>query len=144
MRQLTALDEQFLALEGPRHYGHVGAVAVVDPSTTPGGRLELLMNTVDPETLETRIEWEHFAVNRGGHLTQVRPFPISVATDRVDSAAGPAELPHIERAALLERLGVRASYMGVGVDRIDYTKGIPERFRGIEAFLENCPSYRGS
>ncbi|MGB0093095.1 MAG: wax ester/triacylglycerol synthase domain-containing protein, partial [Solirubrobacteraceae bacterium] len=42
MRQLTALDEQFLALEGPRHYGHVGAVAVVDPSTTPGGRLELL------------------------------------------------------------------------------------------------------
>ena len=32
--------------------------------------------------------------------------------------------------------------MGVGVDRIDYTKGIPERFRGIEAFLENCPSYR--
>ena len=40
-------------------------------------------------------------------------------------------------------LGVRASYMGVGVDRIDYTKGIPERFRGIEAFLENCPSYRG-
>jgi trehalose-6-phosphate synthase len=99
------------------------------------------LNTVD-RTLETRIEWEHFAVNRGGHLTQVRPFPISVATDRVDSSAGPAELPHIERAALLERLGVRASYMGVGVDRIDYTKGIPERFRGIEQFLENCPSYR--
>ena len=99
------------------------------------------LNTVD-RTLETRIEWEHFAVNRGGHLTQVRPFPISVATDRVDSTPYPAELPHIERSALLERLGVRASYMGVGVDRIDYTKGIPERFRGIEAFLENCPSYR--
>src|SRR5512140_2941079 len=33
--------------------------------------------------------------------------------------------------------------MGIGVDRIDYTKGIPERFRGIEAFLENCPAYRG-
>ena len=30
---------------------------------------------------------------------------------------------------------VRAAFMGVGVDRIDYTKGIPERFRGIEAFL---------
>ena len=42
MRQLTALDEQFLALEGSRHYGHIGAVAVVDPSTAPGGRLELL------------------------------------------------------------------------------------------------------
>jgi WS/DGAT/MGAT family acyltransferase len=41
MRQLTALDEQFLALEGPRHYGHVGGVAVIDPSTAPGGRLDL-------------------------------------------------------------------------------------------------------
>jgi len=41
VRQLTALDEQFLALEGPRHYGHVGSVAVVDPSTAPGGKLDL-------------------------------------------------------------------------------------------------------
>jgi WS/DGAT/MGAT family acyltransferase len=41
VRQLTALDEQFLALEGPRHYGHVGGVAVLDPSTAPGGKLEL-------------------------------------------------------------------------------------------------------
>ena len=41
MRQLTAVDAQFLALEGPRHYGHVGGVAVVDPSTAPGGILEL-------------------------------------------------------------------------------------------------------
>ncbi len=41
MRQLTSLDEQFLALEGPRHYGHVGGVAVLDPSTAPGGKLDL-------------------------------------------------------------------------------------------------------
>jgi diacylglycerol O-acyltransferase / wax synthase len=41
VRQLTAVDAQFLALEGPRHYGHVGGVAVVDPSTAPGGILEL-------------------------------------------------------------------------------------------------------
>ena len=33
--------------------------------------------------------------------------------------------------------------MGIGVDRIDYTKGIPERFRGIERFLEKYPAYRG-
>jgi diacylglycerol O-acyltransferase / wax synthase len=41
VRQLTALDEQFLALEGPRQYGHVGGVAVIDPSTAPGGQLDL-------------------------------------------------------------------------------------------------------
>src|SRR4030081_694856 len=41
MRQLTALDSQFLALETPRQSGHVAGVAVVDPSTAPGGRLEV-------------------------------------------------------------------------------------------------------
>src|SRR5947209_494564 len=40
MRQLTALDAQFLALETPRQYGHVAGVAVVDPATAPSGRLE--------------------------------------------------------------------------------------------------------
>src|SRR5205807_8119198 len=39
MRQLTALDQQFLALEDTRHFGHVGALAVLDPSTAPGGEV---------------------------------------------------------------------------------------------------------
>src|SRR5918999_3728936 len=37
MRQLTSLDAQFLAVESPRVYGHVGGLAVYDPSTAPGG-----------------------------------------------------------------------------------------------------------
>jgi len=41
MRQLTGLDAQFLALETPRQAGHVGALAILDPSTRPSGRLEL-------------------------------------------------------------------------------------------------------
>ena len=52
------------------------------------------------------------------------------------------ETPYLKRAALLEKLGVRASFMGVGVDRVDYTKGITERFRAVERFLEKYPSYR--
>jgi diacylglycerol O-acyltransferase / wax synthase len=40
MRQLTPLDAQFLAVETSRTYGHVGGLAVYDPSTAPGGRLE--------------------------------------------------------------------------------------------------------
>src|SRR5258705_10727881 len=42
MRQLTALDQQFLALEDTRHFGHVGALAVLDPSTAPGGTVTLV------------------------------------------------------------------------------------------------------
>ncbi|HEV2999915.1 MAG TPA: wax ester/triacylglycerol synthase family O-acyltransferase [Solirubrobacteraceae bacterium] len=39
MRQLTSLDAQFLALESGSHTGHVGALAILDPSTAPGGSL---------------------------------------------------------------------------------------------------------
>jgi trehalose 6-phosphate synthase len=38
---------------------------------------------------------------------------------------------------------VESSYLGVGVDRVDYTKGIHERFRAIELFLEKYPRYQG-
>jgi WS/DGAT/MGAT family acyltransferase len=41
MRQLTTLDTQFLAVESARTYGHVGGLAVYDPSTAPGGRLNV-------------------------------------------------------------------------------------------------------
>ncbi|HEX8646991.1 MAG TPA: wax ester/triacylglycerol synthase family O-acyltransferase [Thermoleophilaceae bacterium] len=39
MRQLTSLDSQFLALESARQTGHVGGLAILDPSTAPGGSL---------------------------------------------------------------------------------------------------------
>lgn len=39
MRQLTSLDAQFLALESARQTGHVAGVAILDPSTAPGGTL---------------------------------------------------------------------------------------------------------
>jgi WS/DGAT/MGAT family acyltransferase len=39
MRQLTSLDAQFLAMESSRMYGHVGGLAIYDPSTAPGGTL---------------------------------------------------------------------------------------------------------
>jgi trehalose-6-phosphate synthase len=101
------------------------------------------LETVDA-ALESRIEWERFAVRRHDHVTLVRPFPISV--DFRESQAEPgatAASPYELRASLLKKLGIEASFLGVGVDRVDYTKGIIERFRSVERFLEKCPSYRG-
>jgi trehalose-6-phosphate synthase len=48
-----------------------------------------------------------------------------------------------DRAALLRELGVNATLLGVGVDRVDYTKGILERFLAVERLLERYPAYRG-
>jgi trehalose 6-phosphate synthase len=100
------------------------------------------LETVD-RALESRVDWEHFAVKRQEHLTAVRPFPISVAFNGESSEPAATKPPHVERAELFRRLGVEATFLGLGVDRIDYTKGIPERFRGIERFLELNPTYRG-
>ena len=50
----------------------------------------------------------------------------------------------MERAELSHRMGIDSRFLGIGVDRLDYTKGIPERFRGIERLLEQYPFYRGN
>jgi len=103
------------------------------------------LETVD-RALEALTEWDRFAVNRKGHVTRVRPYPISVAfSENGESHAVQRDTSQRssgqERAALCEKLGTEASLLGVGVDRVDYTKGILERFRGIEHFLELNPAY---
>jgi trehalose 6-phosphate synthase len=72
----------------------------------------------------------------------VRPFPISVAPAE-ESRPHELRSANAQREALFKELGVEALYLGVGVDRIDYTKGILERFLGIERFLERYPRYQG-
>jgi alpha,alpha-trehalose-phosphate synthase [UDP-forming] len=95
------------------------------------------MQTAD-RTLESRIDWDHFAVVREGHRTIVKPFPVSV-----EFSDNPApESQYTDRAALLRELGVSAEFIGVGVDRIDYTKGILERFFAVERLMETHPEYR--
>jgi len=96
--------------------------------------------TVD-RVVESRINWERFSVQRLDHPTLVRPFPISVAFS--DAPDSPSESAYEERASLLKSLGVEAALMGVGVDRIDYTKGILERFLALERLLEKYPQYQG-
>jgi trehalose-6-phosphate synthase len=99
------------------------------------------LETVD-RALEALTEWDRFAVNRQGHATRVRPYPISVAFP--ESAPNEEEMRNAgaERALICEELGIEASFLAVGVDRVDYTKGILERFRAIERFLERYPSYQ--
>ena len=93
------------------------------------------LDTVE-RAIEARIDWERFSVTRGQHVTSVKPFPISVAPGFVDNP------PTITRPALLESLETSAEFLGVGVERLDYTKGLPERFRALGRFFERFPEYR--
>ena len=99
------------------------------------------LETVD-RAVEALTEWDRFAVNRRGHLTRVRPYPISVAFPENSPALNESRNAGAERAALCAELGIEASLLGVGVDRVDYTKGILERFRAIERFLELNPAFQ--
>ena len=99
------------------------------------------LETVD-RALEALTEWDRFAVNRQGHLTRVRPYPISVAFPENQGASNESPSAGAERAALCAELGIEASLLGVGVDRVDYTKGLLERFNAIERFLEWHPAYQ--
>jgi alpha,alpha-trehalose-phosphate synthase [UDP-forming] len=99
------------------------------------------LHTVD-RVVEARVDWEHFSVRRLDHLTLVRPFPISVDFTEVQPPESTTD-SYTERSALLKALGVEATFMGVGVDRVDYTKGILERFLAIERFLDKYPAYQG-
>lgn len=93
------------------------------------------LDTVE-RAIEARIDWEHFSVIRGQRTTYVKPFPISVAPEFVEDP------PATSRKALLDELGISPEFLGVGVERVDYTKGLPERFRALRRFFERYPDYR--
>ncbi len=97
------------------------------------------LQTVD-RALESQIDGEHFTVKRNEHITMVRPFPISVDFAEFKSS-GHVVSSELERAALFHEHGVEGIFMGVGVDRVDYTKGILERFLAIEGLFERHPVY---
>jgi trehalose 6-phosphate synthase len=92
--------------------------------------------------LETRIDQEHHAVVMQGRRTQVRPYPISLEwpVHWVETAPSVEEC----RAQVWQDLGLKPNaLLGVGVDRLDYTKGIEERLRAVEMLLERHREYRG-
>jgi trehalose 6-phosphate synthase len=99
------------------------------------------LETVD-RTIQARVDWEHFSVTRDEHRTVVKPFPISVDFNEMASASGP-DAGYTDRINLLKELGITATLLGVGVDRVDYTKGIIERFLAVERLMEKYPAYRG-
>jgi alpha,alpha-trehalose-phosphate synthase [UDP-forming] len=102
--------------------------------------------TVD-RVVESRTDREHMTVLRNGHTSVVRPYPVSVAFDlgrpNVASAEDATEERRAaERNQLLSKFGVRAECLAIGVDRLDYTKGIVERLDAIGQLLEDHPWYR--
>ncbi len=93
--------------------------------------------------LESLIDLEQFTVARNDHISFIKPFPISIAFSN-STKPHSIEKEETEGARkILENLGIEAKYIGVGVDRLDYTKGILERIKAVELFLTKYPAYIG-
>jgi len=95
------------------------------------------LSTVD-RVLESRTDREHMTVRRRGHTTTVRPYPVSVVLE-VGKPNPLAKRP--TRDVLLSEFGVHAERLIIGVDRLDYTKGIEERLVAFEQLLDDHPWY---
>ena len=94
------------------------------------------------EELGAEVELESSRVRFGGRATTVVSVPIGVDYDRIQQfAADPALLDEQQR--LRNLLDLRADIIGLGVDRLDYTKGIPERLDALEALMARRPDLRG-
>ncbi|MEC4723167.1 trehalose-6-phosphate synthase [Noviherbaspirillum sp. CPCC 100848] len=107
---------------------------------TPFHRKNFL-ETVD-RYLETRIESEASTISYGGKLTQVEPYPISIAWPGTTEVSSESQSEC--RANIRKALALPADHLlGIGVDRLDYTKGIIERFQAVERMLELNPSMVG-
>lgn len=99
------------------------------------------VDTVD-RFMEARVDRESFEVTSGGKQTAVRRYPISIDW--------PPDPLAMEKSAEDCRRDIRAlnnlppeQLLGIGVDRLDYTKGIVERFRAIERLFELQPEWIG-
>lgn len=100
------------------------------------------METVSRE-MEARVDRDTTAVVYQGSTTAVRPFPISVDYDAIRRRAASDETLQLMKA-LRRRYRLPKENVGLGVDRLDYTKGIPERIEAVGRFLETHPEYRGN
>ncbi len=93
-------------------------------------------------SLEAMTDRESSAVIRQGNTTVVEPFPISVDFDGISTQAD-TEAVEKEMENLTTEFNLEGKYLGVGMDRMDYTKGIPERLMALDKLLEDNPNYRG-
>lgn len=89
--------------------------------------------------LESKVDTEKFSVTRFNKETFVRAFPISV-DGYINGGASRKETSEINK--IRKEFALTDKIVALGVDRIDYTKGITERIHAIDRFLEKYPQYK--
>ena len=98
------------------------------------------LDTVD-RAIEARVDWDDYEVACGDSKTAVRFFPISVDFEALSRFAQSQEV-EAKVKEFREQLNLDGKIVGVGFDRLDYTKGIIDRLRAMGRFFEKYPAYK--
>ncbi len=94
------------------------------------------LDSVD-QSIEARVDRPASSVHYRGREVLVRALPISVDFDGVSEASGKIGESAMKKAK--RRYGLRKGQLIVGVDRMDYTKGLPEKIKAMDKFLQKHP-----
>ncbi|HYH78294.1 MAG TPA: trehalose-6-phosphate synthase [Longimicrobium sp.] len=87
------------------------------------------------------VDWQARTATLDGHTCHVEDFPISIDIQQFRDAAG-ADGVEEQMERLRARYAPRGGAIGVGVDRMDYSKGLPEKFKALEFLWERYPEFR--
>jgi alpha,alpha-trehalose-phosphate synthase [UDP-forming] len=100
------------------------------------------MECIRESLSEAEIDYRNETINYKGHITKLMAFPISVDFDRFNSLALSSKTVNaLEK--IKKRYALEKRFVGIGVDRLEYTKGLIKRFQAIELFFERYPEYKG-
>ncbi|MGH7572380.1 MAG: alpha,alpha-trehalose-phosphate synthase (UDP-forming) [Gemmatimonadota bacterium] len=92
--------------------------------------------------LDVLVDWSQRTIVYRGRATKVRALPISIDVEHFEKVAASRETAErIER--IRERFRLKGRKIGIGVDRLDYSKGILERLEALRVFFRDNPGYRG-
>jgi len=91
---------------------------------------------------EAEIDLVHSNITYRDHTTKLQAFPISVDYKKFDTLASSSRtLRTIQQ--IKDRYNLHDRYIGIGVDRLEYTKGLIKRFQALDLFFDRYPEYRG-
>lgn len=131
LRRLPHYDEVLSAL---LDYDHIGFQSEQDKNN-----FIQCVKSYLPEAMRTNYNKQTIIKYRGKSI-KLGSYPISIDFDEFNNGSKQREA---DEAAWYLRENINADKLVLGLDRLDYTKGIPERFLAFEKFLEKYPDTRG-
>ncbi len=93
------------------------------------------------ESLDAEIDYNNSTIAYKGHITRLKAFPISIDYDKFNSMASSQETEKVMEN-IRHKYKLNNSFIGIGVDRLEYTKALIKRLQAIDLFFERYERFR--